>query len=673
MFKSVCFIAFFPILLLAPAFLPAQYLITNSQMTYTQNFNTLPASSGTGNSLQWTNNQTLVNWYAARTDYGSANVIPMRATDGSYGGPHLCSFRTGNTNVTPTIPTSSNRALGAIAAGLNNNPVHFAWGVRFKNNTGAVLRSVTVTYAMEQWRKSDSGNEQPLRFSYKVSASPITNITAEETGFSKVPFLNAVSPIYTAGANTSLNGDHANNRVVVTHNFNITVNAGEEIMLKWLDEDDSNVDHGLSIDDLSVQFSTTASTIDSYTGAMSFEHFMKSVILDIPDEDAPIAYIVPTPSQRSTWQHAIEKILAGQYAAAADSLDNNNLGYRLTQFAAGTKTYYIVSKDGNSGNYWGTYVFSPNSVRNCLSFQAPHPLHDAMTGEQSTYMFRQMDAHSLMVSGAHRCLSSTESGCHGTTDACGANVPYRISDMAHTLESVFQTTTEVLANDVSTRRFIQLHGFGKDTDDPHFIISNGTRQTPSHDFVQQVGEALETAGNWSYEAPHLNTSFNKLIATTNTQGRFLNNYDQGNICSGTHISTSVTSRFLHIEQFGAMRTDPSNYPVMANALLSSEICDCSVPANKPTTAIHPALETSNFMGIRYNAQDPNTLICHLETDLPTVELTIYNLVGQTMSKQQVQVSESTDIELNVNNLPRGAYIATTLFGTERQTVKFIVQ
>lgn len=670
MFLRGFFPAICAALLLAPNFLAAQRHITpvNNQMIYSETFNSLPGSNA-NNTLQWTDNQTLLHWYAARTGYTAGSTLPMRATDGSYGGPHLCSFRTGNTNVTPNIPTSANRALGAIAAGSNGQKTHFAWGVRFKNTSGSVLRRITVTYAMEQWRKSESTNLQPLRFSYKIAASPITNITADEDGYSKVPFLNTISPV-TAGGATSLNGDNSSNRVVVTHSFNITINNNEEIMLKWFDEDDNQMDHGLAIDDLTVQFSTAVGTFDAFTGATPFDHFMKSIILDIPDETSPIAYIVPSPTQRSTWQTAIGQILQGQYANAATTLNTNALGYRLTQFSASGSTYYIASKDGSSGNYWGTYVFNPNAVRSCLSLQAPHPVHDAMTGEQATYMFQHVGAHSLMVSGAHRCLSDDPSGCHGTTDACGSDVPYRISDPAHTLESVFQTTTEVLANNLAARRFIQLHGFGQNTDDPEFIISNGTRQTPNRDFVEQVGDALHTGGNWDYKAPHLDTTYNKLIATSNTQGRFLNNYDQGDICSGNRVSTSVTGRFLHIEQFNEMRTNPSNYPAMANALLTSEICDCTVATNKPVASLKSAISRSgHLMEIRYGA----TSVCHLETELPSVQLSVYNLMGQVMAQHIVQVSGSADVDLMGSALPKGTYIVAAFFGTERQTLKFVVQ
>lgn len=634
----------------------AQQSITANQMNYLQNFDGLPASSGANNTLTWKNNNTLANWYAARTDYAGQNTIPMRATDGSYGGPHLCSFRLSS-------PTS-NKALGSIGAG----DVHFAWGIRFKNNSGAVLRSITLSYYLEQWRKSNSGNEQPIRFSYKVSSTPITALSADENGYAKVPFLNAVSPVNNTDTLSRLNGNLAQNRVLVSHKFAVTVQPGQEIMLKWYDEDDAKVDHGLSIDDLNIQFSTSTLAFDLYSGAMSLDHFMKSVILDIPDEDAPFSYIVPSSSQRNTWQTAMQQLVQGQYTAAAATLQTNGLGYRLTKFPIGSETYYVVSKDGLGANYWGTYVFNPAADRSCVSFQAPHPIHDVMTGEQATFLFRQLDAYALMVAGTHRCLNSTPSYCAGKSNVCRADSLYTISDMAHTVQSVYHVTTEVVANQFPSQRFIQLHGFEQSADDPHFIISNGTRQTPSTDFVFELGEQLEAAGSYTYEAPHLNTNYNFLIGTTNTQGRFLNNYNQGDICSGKNISTSVTGRFMHIEQFGDMRKIPSNYPFMADILANNSICNCNPPAGR-SAAYTP--QTSNQIQVRYN--DSNELTCYLQTSSPGVHLSIYNLTGQMIAEQWVAVEGDALTPLPAGNLPKGIYVASAVFGSEQKTVKFIVR
>ncbi|MGH2523295.1 MAG: hypothetical protein ACRDH2_12390, partial [Anaerolineales bacterium] len=379
-----------------------------------------------------------------------------RANDGTSNGANLCSFGTG---------AGSDRALGSVGAGTSS----FAWGMRLKNNTAGTINSVKVTFTGEQWRVSTDTREQPVRFSYLVSPNPITTFTADETGYAKVPYLNFISPVYT-GANTALDGNVAANRVTNVLRLKVAIAPGQEIMLKWFDENDPQFDHALGID-VSVKFYTTATTTDQYTGAATLAQFMKGIILDIPDEGSGVPFTTPTAAQLTSWGTGISQILSARYGSAYNTLKSNNLGYRVTKYVTPTKTYYLAAKDGASGNYWGTYVFSPNAAKTCVNFQAPHPLNDQLTGEQATYMFKEVDAFTLMVAGTHRCLSTTTSGCTGTDSPCAGQA--RISDMAHTTGSVWQKTTETVAAGNSNRRFIQMHGFVKDVEPYHFVISNG--------------------------------------------------------------------------------------------------------------------------------------------------------------------------------------------------------
>ncbi|HAD12228.1 MAG TPA: hypothetical protein DCF33_07295, partial [Saprospirales bacterium] len=574
---------------------------------------------------------------------------------------------------------ATDRALGSIGSG----GTHFAWGVRFKNNSNQPLQSVTVSYYLEQWRRSSSANEQPMRFSYLVADTAITQLTANENGYAKVPFLNGISPVNTPGSSSSLVGDNPPNRVFIRHNFRISVLPGQEIMLKWFDEDDSKIDHGLAIDALEVQFSVDDLSYDACSGNLSFEHFAKSIILDIPDEDAPVNYIVPTASQQSTWQTAMNQFQSGQYAAANTTLNTNGLDYRLSTFLSGTDTFYVVSKDGNGGNYWGTYVFNPAATRICLALQAPHPLHDGMTGEQAAYLFKELDAYALMIAGAHRCLSHDPSGCAGNSTVCLPNGNYTISDMAHTMESVFEVTTEVVATHDPGSRFIQLHGFSKDANDPYFVISNGTRQTPQEDFVVEVGDFLTNVpvnnispappGPFTYEAPHLNHNYNQLIGTTNIQGRFLNNYNQGDICSGSAVSTSVTSRFLHIEQYADMRKVPANYPIMRDALLASGITDCTVdPRNAENAHTFGKQNETNLLQVRYSTNSESAVHAYIETTAPKVSLMVHNMMGQLVYDHSLEVPQSAEVRIETDKLPKGAYVLTASFGQEQKSVRFII-
>ncbi|HAD12229.1 MAG TPA: hypothetical protein DCF33_07300, partial [Saprospirales bacterium] len=59
----------------------AQVSITNNQMVYTQSFDALPNST-----VNWVNNATLPNWYAARTN---ASVFSIKPSDGSSSGTYL--------------------------------------------------------------------------------------------------------------------------------------------------------------------------------------------------------------------------------------------------------------------------------------------------------------------------------------------------------------------------------------------------------------------------------------------------------------------------------------------------------------------------------------------------------------------------------------------------------
>jgi hypothetical protein len=645
----------------------AQVLITQNQMNYTQSFDGLPNNNNTG----WANNATIPNWYAARTDYPNANSFPMRATNGSYGGPHLCNFRIN--------APGTNRALGSLGA----NGVHFAWGVRFRNETGEPIQSLTVSYWLEQWRKTSSANAQPLRFSYKISNAPITQIQAHEEGYSKVPFLNAISPVYTPGANAELNGDISANRVFVRHTLKINLQPGEEIMLKWYDEDDSKIDHGLAIDDLEVQFSVDAPALDVCNGDVPFAHLMKSIILDIPDEDSGIEYIVPTVDQQIVWEEGVEFLMAGDYHAAASIFDSMEIGYRVSAFVNGQDTLMILTKDGTSENYWGTYVFNPGVQEQCLMLQAPHPLNDEMTGEQATWLFEALEAYGLMIAGAHRCLSSEPSGCAGHSTVCRQDGQYVISDQAHTLQSVFQTTTATLATHFPESRFVQLHGFSKDENDPHFIISNGTRQTPDADYVAELGNYLESvpvndivpqpAGPLSYEAPHLNLNYNKLIGSSNTQGRYLNEYNKGDICTGGLVSTNVTGRFLHLEQYNDMRTQPANYPILRDALIASGIVSCNPPLGMSLSGAQNQVTkpTNLALELLYPSGSSSDIFCRIETTSEHVELFLYSLTGQKINQWSLHGGHAEPFRINVGSLPFGMYFLTARSGLERQTVKFI--
>jgi len=645
----------------------AQVVHNNLNQTYSQNFNSMPSN---GNSLSFISNSTIAGWYVADNN-GNTTVTAISGT-GSSGAGNLYNY--GSTN-------AADRALGSV--GVSDPLKEYALGLRMKNNTGLDVYSVTVTFVGEQWRRSTDPEEQLISFSYKVSAPPITTFAANESGYAKSPFLNFISPQYTGGAATALDGNLAINRCSVALNFNVYIPNGHEIMFKWFDRNDPDADHGLAIDDVTVKFSNRVMVTDVCTGKTPFTHFMKGFIFDIPDENSGAVFNEPSNAQLNTWGTAVTQVMNAQYSNARMTLASNNLGYRITSFAQAAednlpaRTYYILTKDGLGANHWGTYVFSPSAGKPCLSFQAPHPLHDMSTGEQSTYLYRQLDAYHLAVAGAHRCLEPDIIACTGSSGPCRDDNANVISDHAHNTFSVFQKTTQVIVNARPTERFLQMHGFGSMTD-TMLVISNGTRIVPAHDRAVELGNAVLAAKpTWKYTTPHTYQDLDKYTGQTNVQGRLLNNY-QDDICDASASADAVTGRFLHIEQAPEVRLT-SNFAIMKNALAANGICNCAAPMNitqndaandrdgQPEYTAEPFAPT---LQVRYG---DHTLAAYLHsTTNDEIGLSITNMVGQVQWETSVQGSEETAVLLPTEILATGVYLLTASTpGGAMKSVKFV--
>lgn len=203
--------------------------------SYSQDFNSLITSGNT----TWTNNSTLANWYAQRSGTGSTIV----AGDGSSNTGALYSFGTG---------TNSDRALGSIGSGT---PKNFAWGLLLQNTSSQTITNITVSYTMEQWRDANS-TSQTLSFYYKTSASAFSDLEPNSNGtWTAVSGLNASSPKNTGGG-VALNGNLAANQVSKSNIAltGLSLAQGSYIMIKWDDPDHAGSDHGLSIDDLTINW-----------------------------------------------------------------------------------------------------------------------------------------------------------------------------------------------------------------------------------------------------------------------------------------------------------------------------------------------------------------------------------------------------------------------------------
>ena len=246
-------------LLLGVISAPAQ--VQMSLLNYSQNFNTL-ATSGTP---AWADNSTLPGWYAQQQNAGVPSVpATYRADTGTATTGALYSYGSAG---------AAERALGSLASGTSGA---LAYGVRFTNNTPSLMTNITVIYAGEQWRNGGNASlaQQSLRFTYRVSATPITSpdVLTNQT-WTSVSQLDFISPTTNAAA-AALDGNNSTNRVFRSAILTgVSVLPGSEIFFRWVDINDTGNDHGLAIDDLQVTFQAQP------LSAVGAEYFFPQTIL----------------------------------------------------------------------------------------------------------------------------------------------------------------------------------------------------------------------------------------------------------------------------------------------------------------------------------------------------------------------------------------------------------
>jgi hypothetical protein len=250
----------------------AQVTITTSG-NYTQNFDAL-INTGTAT---WTDNSTIANWYSQRS--GTGTTIIAGTGSGNTGG--LYSFGSAG---------SSERALGSV--GSNNVAAGgFAHGVQMLNSSGNTVTDVRIGYTLEQWRNYGGPSAHQLYCYYKISSTPITSLNPPDSfhtpsldinatnGWTMIPALTLVSPI-TSGTTGALDGNATANRVSVSGISipGLSLANNQYLMIKWDDSNHVTADHGLSIDDVSIDWTVSAAT-NPVINATAVNDFGNVVIL----------------------------------------------------------------------------------------------------------------------------------------------------------------------------------------------------------------------------------------------------------------------------------------------------------------------------------------------------------------------------------------------------------
>jgi len=226
------------------------------------------------------------------------------------------------------------------------------------------------------------------------------------------------------------------------------------------------------------------------------------------------------------------------FAGLVSTLETRDLirSARLATENHYTLVNYIDRGDDNAVSYllreeqpirrgWGLYAFRVDSASHII-IQAPHPLYDDRTPSVALNIYRALDAHALLVAGAHRNANRDGS-----------------ADVAHEENSIFHSIQTALFKEIQAGAgnpvVLQIHGFA---DDKH---PNYPR------VVLGAGKKIE-----SFEMPILEKLGDALISRGVSVG-ICDGKSWQDLCGTENAQASVVTNglFIHIELDEKMRRD----------------------------------------------------------------------------------------------------------------------
>jgi len=327
------------IILLNAFFSFTQVSITTSN--YSQNFGTTTRAS-------WTDNSTFSGWYlsAGGTFYygGTQNITTSAPTN--TGG-----FYTYQCNSDGNIKLGSrpsNTSGGTAGSGQSHI------GLRFTNNTGQTIESITVSYNGLQLSLAENGtgNTNSLSLSYQTSTSSITSLTSGT--WTNVAALN-----YNAPNNSATQGSNQVSGYPCTVSSALSscintpsISNGSEIMLRWTDLNNSYNDHHLAIDDIQVLFHfndfcgiTLPVELTKFEGKHNYQNDVNEITWQTASEKDNDGYILEESTDGFTW-----RFLTFQ---KGNTNTVNTSDYTYLHRTNQNQTYYRLTQidiDGNKNN-----------------------------------------------------------------------------------------------------------------------------------------------------------------------------------------------------------------------------------------------------------------------------------------------------------------------------------
>ena len=287
----------------------------------------------------------------------------------------------------------------------------------------------------------------------------------------------------------------------------------------------------------------------------------------IPSAASPDKYQVPTDDQRDAFRAALKHILDGNLQSAADEAATAN--YDLVSYTDDNSAdTFAILREKDSNQHWGGLYVIDLTPERALVVQCPHPLYDGVR-VPATDIFIDTHAVVYMQAGTHRNNSPTPSDCDG--DLQGE--AYRISDMAHAPDSLFQAAHDVIEAHFDRTVSLNLHGMADGSDDSDAVVSNGTSDvwignSLSRDLATRMNEIIlaDDANDSRYAVSHQEPGEDpNLSGSNNTLGRHTNGSSEP--CMTAAVTAVFPERFIHLETDPDVRDAPaSNWSFITQAL-----------------------------------------------------------------------------------------------------------
>lgn len=210
----------------------------------------------------------------------------------------------------------------------------------------------------------------------------------------------------------------------------------------------------------------------------SFRNQISLIEENMPRSDSE-AYVIPNAEEQTAFSKLVSLIHKKDFSGAIQLATANY--YRLNIYVdRGDElaASYLLREQRPIQKGWGLYAFRVDSTSNII-VEAPHPLYDRRTPKVAMDIYRALDAHALLIAGAHRNANSDGS-----------------ADVAHAPESIFHSVHEALVQEIQSKSgnpiILQIHGFhtSKHEGYPQAVLGFGNSIQPTE---TALAHTLETA------------------------------------------------------------------------------------------------------------------------------------------------------------------------------------